>query len=104
MLCKALTPPLGVVHRSPMETPRFEKGRVAGIDALDLAGGRVHGASDRIGAFPRDGRVWPQDLAATDFHCLGFGPGQHLRDPLRRPVALTQGEVLRQVLGPLGCP
>jgi hypothetical protein len=62
-----------------------------------VAGGRVHGASDRIGAFPREGRVRPQDVAATIFHCLGLAAGAQVRDPLGRPVAITDGEVLRQV-------
>src|SRR5207253_10176242 len=30
-----------------------------------IRGGQVLGASDRIGAYPRDGRVTPADLAAT---------------------------------------
>jgi hypothetical protein len=57
----------------------------------------VHGASDRIGAFPRDGLVRPQDLAATVFHCLGFRPETEVHDPLGRPVVVSHGEVLRQV-------
>ena len=41
-----------------------------------IRGGRVLGASDSIGGRPRDGRVQPQDLAATLFHCLGYGPAR----------------------------
>jgi hypothetical protein len=61
-----------------------------------VRGGVVHGASDRIGGFPRDGRVPPQDLTATIFHCLGFSPETQIHDTLGRPVAISRGEVIRQ--------
>jgi hypothetical protein len=63
-----------------------------------VRGGVVHGASDSIGAFPRDGRVLPHDLAATIFHCLGIPPSAEIHDPLGRPVSICPGEVIRQVL------
>jgi hypothetical protein len=62
-----------------------------------VRGGVIHGASDRSGGFPQDGLVQPQDLAATIFHCLGFNPDADLRDPLGRPVAVSNGEVIRQI-------
>ena len=61
-------------------------------------GGVVHGASDAIGGYPRDGRVLPQDLTATILHCLGIDVHAEIRDALGRPVAVTRGEVIRQVL------
>jgi hypothetical protein len=63
-----------------------------------VRGGVVHGASDGIGAFPRDGRVLPHDLAATIFHCLGYRPDIEIHDLLGRPVPISRGEVLRQLL------
>jgi hypothetical protein len=63
-----------------------------------VRGGVVHGASDSIGAFPRDGRVLPPDLLATIFHCLGIGPETEIHDPQGRPLPLTRGEVIRQVV------
>jgi hypothetical protein len=63
-----------------------------------IRGGQVHGASDRLGAQPKDGRVQPPDLLATVFHCLGIRPGTEVRDALGRPVAVTQGQIIRQVL------
>jgi hypothetical protein len=63
-----------------------------------VQGGRVLGASDRIGGFPRDGRVLPQDLTATIFHCLGHRPDAEIHDALGRPVAISRGEVIRQAL------
>jgi uncharacterized protein (DUF1501 family) len=62
-----------------------------------VRGGRVLGASDRMGAQPRDGMVRPWDLTATVFHCLGYAPSTEIHDPLGRPVAISRGEVIRQV-------
>jgi hypothetical protein len=63
-----------------------------------VRGGQVLGASDSIGAYPRDGRVLPHDLAATVFHCLGVPPDAVLHDALGRPVPITHGDVIRQVV------
>jgi hypothetical protein len=62
-----------------------------------VRGGQVHGASDRIGAYPKDGLVRPQDLTATIFHCLGYSPDSEFRDALGRPLVLSRGDVIRQV-------
>jgi hypothetical protein len=51
-----------------------------------------------MGARPRDGRVTPPDLLATSYHCLGIRPDTEIRDPLGRPVPVTRGEILRQLL------
>ena len=64
-----------------------------------IRGGVVHGASDSIGAYPRDGRVLPHDLAATIFHCLGIPAHAEIQDPLGRPVTICQGEAIRQAIG-----
>jgi hypothetical protein len=58
----------------------------------------MHGSSDAIGGYPRDGRVQPWDLTATVFHGLGFGPETTIRDPFGREHALSKGNVIRQVL------
>jgi hypothetical protein len=63
-----------------------------------VRGGAVHGASDSIGGHPRDGRVLPQDLLATVFHCLGVPPNREIHDALDRPIPITRGEVIRQVV------
>jgi hypothetical protein len=63
-----------------------------------VRGGVVYGASDRLGGHPKEGRVQPQDLTATIFHCLGYRPDTEIHDPLNRPIAISRGEVLRQVL------
>ncbi len=63
-----------------------------------VRGGQVHGSSDRIGAFPADGRVRPEDLSATIFHCLGYPPRTEFQDPLGRPHPISRGEVLHAIL------
>lgn len=89
-------------------TPRFNAG--AGRDhwgpvfSIALAGGgvkggRVHGASDRLGAQPKEGRVLPQDLHATIYHCLGIPKDAEIHDGLGRPLAVTRGEVVKAIVG-----
>jgi hypothetical protein len=63
-----------------------------------VKGGRVYGASDSIGGYPRDGRVRPEDLTATIFHSLGIRHDSEIHDALGRPVAISRGEVIRQIL------
>jgi hypothetical protein len=60
-----------------------------------VRGGQVYGASDRRGAYPRDGRVLPQDLTATVLHCLGIPASSEVRDNQGRPLAVTRGQVIR---------
>ena len=63
-----------------------------------IRGGQVYGASDKIGAYPREGKVRPEDLSATIFHCLGLAPETEYLDPLGRPHPISRGEVLRAIL------
>ncbi len=63
-----------------------------------VRGGQVHGSSDRIGAYPRDRRVRPEDLLATIFHCLGHRPETEYADRLGRPHPISRGEVLHEIL------
>ncbi len=50
--------------------------------------GLVHGASDKIGAFPADRPVSPGNLIATLYHLLGVDHRQTLLDSLHRPHPL----------------
>ncbi|XZE36293.1 DUF1501 domain-containing protein [Pirellulaceae bacterium SH501] len=63
-----------------------------------VRGGTVFGASDRQGAYPLEGRVEPQDLAATIFHCLGFSPSTELKDRFGRPLAISNGTPIQAIL------
>lgn len=88
-------------------TPRIEanggRGHWGSVFSIVLAGGgiqggQVYGGSDRIGAYPAAGRVRPEDLSATIFHCLGCPPESEYRDPLGRPHPVSRGEVIRAIL------
>ncbi len=63
-----------------------------------VRGGQVYGSSDRLGAEPKSGRVEPADLTATIYHCLGLPPGTEIRNTSGRPLPISRGEVIRQVL------
>jgi Protein of unknown function (DUF1501) len=60
--------------------------------------GHVFGASDRIGAYPAHSPVRPEDLSATMYHLMGIDPHAEVRDPLDRPVPLSRGSVIDDVI------
>jgi hypothetical protein len=62
-------------------------------------GGQVFGSSDRIGAFPRDNPVRPDDITATVFHALGFAPESVIHDQLGRPMPISAGQPIRALFG-----
>ena len=63
-----------------------------------IRGGQVFGASDKIGAYPKDGKVIPADLTATALHCLGIDPGAEIHDAFKRPLPASRGTVLRGIV------
>ena len=63
-----------------------------------IRGGMVYGASDRLGAQPKDGLVRPEDITATIFHCLGISSETEIRDAQGRPLVISRGQVLHQLL------
>jgi hypothetical protein len=60
-----------------------------------IRGGQIIGSSDKIGGQPKDGRIEPQDLTATIFHCLGYHADTEIRDTLGRPLPISRGRVIR---------
>jgi hypothetical protein len=60
--------------------------------------GHVHGASDKIGAFPANDPSRPEDLSATMFHLLGLDPKAEVYDALNRPLPISTGSVITDVL------
>lgn len=89
--------------RSPRLDSNGGRGHWGSVFSVALAGGgvrggQVYGSSDRIGAYPREGRVRPEDLSATLFHCLGYAPQTEYLDPLDRPHPISRGEVLHAIL------
>ena len=102
----------GEFGRTPRVGQSVVGGAGAGRDGRDhwphcfctvLAGagvrkGYVHGASDKYAAYPARDPVNSADLAATIYHLLGVDPATELRDPLDRPLALTTGQVIHELL------
>jgi hypothetical protein len=60
--------------------------------------GYVYGASDRTGAYPSRDPVRPDDIAATMFHLLGIDPHTEVRDALNRPLPVSGGSVIEDIL------
>ena len=72
--------------------------------SIGLAGGgvkrgMVYGSSTRDGGYPDTCPVTPDDLTATIFRCLGIDHTQDMYDLGGRPVRLSYGEPVAQVLG-----
>ena len=68
------------------------------VRAERVEGGQVHGASDRVGAYPTSDAVDPVDIHATLYHCMGLDPERTIHDHLRRPFPLSNGRVIDALL------
>ncbi|MFZ9090314.1 MAG: DUF1501 domain-containing protein [Planctomycetaceae bacterium] len=62
------------------------------IAGAGAPGGLVHGASDRTGAWPEQGRVSPSQLFATILHFLGVRSDETFPDPAGRPMRVVEEE------------
>lgn len=66
--------------------------RVASYCALfagaGIQGGAVVGRTDRIAAMVTADPISPQDVLATVYRCLGYGPETTIRDPRGRVLTL----------------
>jgi hypothetical protein len=54
-----------------------------------VKGGQVVGASDEIGAYPKDRPVTPSEVAATVYHALGIDLQTELIGPQGRPIPVV---------------
>lgn len=63
-----------------------------------VRGGVVHGKSDGQAGYPVSGRVEPRDLMATIFHCLGHSPDTEIHDTEGRPLPISRGRVMTEIL------
>jgi hypothetical protein len=57
-----------------------------------MPGGRVIGATDKIGAYPADSPHTPEQLAATIYHALGIPATAAWHDELNRPHHIYHGQ------------
>lgn len=63
-----------------------------------LKPGHVHGTSDATAAEPLDGAVHARDYAATLFHLLGIAPEKRIMAQGTRPIAISDGEPIKEIL------
>lgn len=103
MLDDTLVVWIGEFGRTPKINARAGRDHWGHVFSAALAGGgiqggTVHGASDSQGAYPASGRVEPQDITATIFHCLGYRPGTEIHDRLGRPMAISKGNPIGEIL------
>lgn len=60
--------------------------------------GYVYGASDKNGAYPAENPVRPDDIAATIYHLLGIDPHTEVYDTAKRPLAITNGKPIMDII------
>jgi len=104
LLSETLVVAVGEFGRTPKINAQGGRDHWGHVFSLVLAGAgisgaRVYGSSDKHGAYPRDGRLEPQDLTATILHLLGVGHGATFPDPTGRPQHASLGEPLYSLLG-----
>ncbi|MEZ6139971.1 MAG: DUF1501 domain-containing protein [Zavarzinella sp.] len=63
-----------------------------------IKGGHIYGASDKIGAYPTVGQARPEDISATIYHQLGIDPETEMRDSLNRPIPISRGNVINELI------
>ena len=63
-----------------------------------IRGGIVHGSTDRQAAEPLTEPVRPADYLATVFQCLGYDPDTLVYDVENRPIPISRGRIIEQVL------
>ncbi len=103
MLDETLIIWMGEFGRTPKLNARGGRDHWGHVFSVALAGGGVrggvvHGTSDTIGGYPIEGRVEPQDLTATAYHCLGFDPETQIRDRQGRPMVISNGKPITSIL------
>lgn len=94
---------MGEFGRSPKINPNGGRDHwghcfSAALAGGGIQGGAVYGQSDHQAGFPLDGRVEPQDLAATIYHCLGISPETIMHDPFGRPLPVSTGHPIEAIL------
>ncbi len=104
LLAETLVVAIGEFGRTPRINSKAGRDHWGHVFSFVLAGagisgGQVIGSSDAIGGYPRTGKMEPQDLTATIFHLLGIGHEAFFPHPTGRPIRVTEGEPIRQLLG-----
>jgi len=103
LLNQTLVVAAGEFGRTPRINRDGGRDHWAGVNSMLLAGGGikrgyVFGSSDRIGAFPNSNPVGPWDVYATMMHCCGINPATEIKDSFGRPIPISTGKVIADVL------
>jgi uncharacterized protein (DUF1501 family) len=64
-----------------------------------IQGGTVIGATDRQAGEVTAEMVRPADYIATVLHCLGISPETIIHDAQGRPIPLSRGKVIDEIVG-----
>lgn len=99
LLDETLVVVLGEFGRTPKINTNAGRDHWPGCFSITLAGagirgGLVHGASDRIAAYPSRDAVSPEEVAATIYHALGIPLRTELIDHSGRPMPLASAKPL----------
>lgn len=95
---------MGEFGRTPKINTDVGRDHWPGCYSVLLAGGglrvgQVIGASDAIGAYPKERPISPADIHATVFSALGYDPhGIHYTASDGRPVPLSEGTPISELL------
>jgi hypothetical protein len=102
MLDSTLVVVMGEFGRTPKVNAKAGRDHWPDCYSVVLAGGGVHGgvvhgASDRIGAYPEQDPVTPADLTATILWRFGIDPALEVLDRANRPFRLSDGQTLAKL-------
>ncbi len=94
---------MGEFGRTPKINANISRDHWPDCYTVLLAGGGVkrgfaYGASDQHAAYPAEGLVRPDDLAATLFYLLGIDPHTEVRGQGGRPVTISGGQPVMGVM------
>jgi hypothetical protein len=104
MLDETLVVAVGEMGRTPKFNAAGGRDHWGNVFPFVMAGAgvktaQVLGASDKTGAYPARRRVTPDDLAATIYHLLGISHDAFFPDRAGRPLRVTEGRPIGELLG-----
>jgi hypothetical protein len=94
---------MGEFGRTPKINEKASRDHWPDCYTVLLAGGGVkrgfvHGESDKTAAHPTKDPVRPEDLAATIYYLLGIDPHSEVYAPGNRPVLISEGNPVMEVM------
>jgi uncharacterized protein (DUF1501 family) len=102
LLANTLVVAMGEFGRTPQLNPRGGRDHWPGVWSVLFAGagvrgGQVIGASDKIGAEPRDRPVSPAEIAASIYRAMGIDLQTRLPGPDLRPLPIIEAEPVEEL-------